>query len=231
MKINREELREAFRQAQNIATEELETGMPETDEKMEGQDWQTLYEIGQAQKEKKGIWKGSRRSMRIAMVVTIVLVVGTASVFSSEAGRRAMMQWFTEWGDKDDGFHFSGDSEKTDVQPPQEIETVYEPTWIPDGFELTEDEMVGGLDYFQEYMNGMHYIGFEQDTVNAGITIDSDGMLREEVMVNGYQGQLNSKEGKAILIWATGEYIFTVGSDLGKEVVLKVAESVKAKEN
>lgn len=231
MKINREELREAFRQAQNTATEELETGMPETDVKMERQDWQTLYEIGQAQKEKKGIWKGSRRSMRIAMVVSLVLVVGTVSVFSSEAGRRAMMLWFTEWGDKDDGFHFSGDSEKIDVQPPQEIETVYEPTWIPDGFELTEDELVGGVCYLQDYMKGKHYIGFEQDIVNAGITIDSEDMVREEVMVNGYRGQLNSKKGKTILIWATGEYVFLVSSDLGKEVVLKIAESIKEKKN
>lgn len=229
MKISREELKEAFRQAQSIVTEELEAGMPETDDKLEGQHWQMLYEKGQEQEKTKGLWKGGRRNIRIAMVVAIVLIVGTASVFSAEARRKAMMQWFTEWGDKDDGFHFAGDSDKTEVQPPQEIETVYEPTWIPEGFELTEEEMAGGIVYFQEYMKGKHYISFDQNIVNAGITIDSEDMEREAVMINGYQGQLNSKEGKTGLIWATGEYVFVIGSDLGKEEVMKIAESVKEK--
>lgn len=233
MKISREELKEAFRQAQSIVTEELEAGMPETDDKVEEQDWQVLYEKGQEQEKTKGLWKGGRRNIRIAMVLVLVLVTagGTVFAFNAEAGSRVIIQWFTEWGGKDDGFHFAGDSEKTDVQPPQEIETVYEPTWIPEGFELTEDELIGEICYWQEYMKGKHQVEFQQNIVNAGITIDSEDMEREAVMINGYQGQLNSKEGKTGLIWATGEYVFMISSDLGKEEVLKMAESVKEKKN
>lgn len=231
MKISSEELKEAFRQAQSIVTEELEAGMPETDDKPEGQDWQTLYEIGQGQKETKGLWKGGRRNIRIAMVLVLVLVTagGTVFAFNSEAGSRVIIQWFTEWGDKDDSFHFARDEEEKESLPPQEIETIYAPTWIPEGFELTKDELVGEICYWQQYMKGKHQIDFQQNIMNAGVGMNSVDMVREEVMINGYQGQLNSKEGETMLIWATGEYAFIIGGDLSKEEVMKMAESVKGK--
>ncbi len=233
MKISREELKEAFRQAQSIVTEELEAGMPETDVKVEGQDWQMLYKKGLEQKKENGVRKGGRRNIRIAMVLVLVLVTagGIVLASSAEAGRRVIMQWFTEWGDKDDGFHFAGDEDKKESPPPREIETIYAPSWIPEGFELTVDELVGEICYWQEYMKGKHQVDFQQNIVNAGITIDSDGMEREDVMINGCQGQLNHKKDKTILIWATRNYVFMLSSDLGKEEVLKMAESVKEKKN
>ena len=146
-----------------------------------------------------------------------------------EASRKAIIHWFTERGAKQDDFHFEQSLKEEKKEPPQTIEKIYAPTYIPDGFEMADEIVVEDIYGIQNYEKGKHYITLEQDIVNAGIAIDSEDMGREDVMIQGYQGQLNSKQGKIILIWATGEYVFTLSSDLDREEVLKIAESIREK--
>ena len=227
MTINQQEMREAFLQAQGIVTHEWESKVDVPNEMELKQDWEKLYEEGQ--KKKRKVLSGFQKGMRVAMVVMLVLVVGVSSVFSVEASRKAVLTWFTKWTQKEDNFHFEGEKGDGVSKPPQKIETVYEPSYIPNGFELADGGLVGDIYYSLEYIKGKNYLGFEQNIVNAGISIDSEGMKREDVVIHGCHGQLNSKVGKTILIWTTKDYVFTISSNLGKKEVLKIAESVKKK--
>lgn len=227
MKINQQDMREAFRQAQDIVMHEWESKVEVSHEMEIKQDWEKLYEEGKKRKRKEQY--GHPKGMRIAMVVVLVLMVGVSAVFSVDASRKVVITWFTRLTQKEDSFHFQGEKGKDVSKPPQKIETVYEPTYIPKGFELEEEGLVGEIYYSQEYTKEKNYLGFEQNIVNAGISIDAEGMKREDVVIHGCHGQLNWKKGKTILLWTTKEYVFTISSNLGKKEVLKIAESVKKK--
>lgn len=226
MMLNQTELKEAFRQAQNIVTQEWENQTGYTENGDARPDWEMLYAAGRKRQkhriDRRPVW-------RIAMVVLLVLVVGAASVFSVEANRKAIIRWFTNPGEKVDDFHFAGDKGKEDSEPPQKIEKIYGLSYVTAGFELANEGLVEDLYYRQEYVKGKKYIVFEQSIVSAGIAIDSEKMQRREVTIRGCQGQLNSKKGRTILIWTTKDYIFTISSNLGEEEVLTMAECVKEK--
>ena len=230
MEISTKELREALYRAQTEATDELEhkvmgTGETESEPEL---DWEKLYLEGRERKTQAATKK--RKGLRAAIVFFAVFLVGVTSVFSVEASRKAVLQWFARQGQKQDDFHFEQTVEPKEKEPPKTIEEIYAPTYIPEGFELVDEMVAEEIYSVQNYAKGKHYIALEQDIVNVGLAIDSEDMNREEVTVQGYQGQLNSKKGKTILIWATGEYVFTLSSDLDKEEVVKIAESIREKE-
>ena len=210
MRIDEKVLKEAFRQAQDIATKEMEEKAWEPDETEPDRDWEMLYEAGRMRKKKERT--GYRRRARIAAAVMLVLTV----------------RLVIDRGDSHDDFRYKQSEQKEEAS--QTLETIYEPTYIPDGFELAYEDLVGSMNYVQEYVKEKKYLGFEQDTINVAKSIDSENMKRETVVIQGYEGQLNSKKGETILVWATDEYIFEISSNLGKEEILKVAESVAVKE-
>ena len=229
MEISTKELREALYRAQTEATDELEhkvmgTGETESEPEL---DWEKLYLEGRDRKTQAATKK--RKGLRAAIVFFAVFLAGVTSVFSVEASRKVVLQWFARQGQKQDDFHFEQTVEPKEKEPPKTIEKIYAPTYIPEGFELV-DEMVDDLGVYDEYQKNKNYIQFSQEVSEAHVAIDSEDMNREEVTVQGYQGQLNSKKGKTILIWATGEYVFTLSSDLDKEEVVKIAESIREKE-
>lgn len=226
MRLNQNELKEAFRQAQNMVTQEWEDQTRAKEDIGAGPDWETLYAVGK-QRQKHHIER--RPALRIAMVVLLVLVVGAASVFSVEANRKVIIQWFTNPGEKVDDFHFAGDKGKEDSEPPQKIEKIYGLSYVTAGFERTDEGLVEDFYYSQEYVKGKKYIVFEQSIVSAGIAIDSEKMQRREVTIRGCQGQIRSKKGTTILIWTTKNYVFMISSNLGEEEVIKMAEGVREK--
>ncbi len=230
MRIDEKVLKEAFRQAQDIATKEMEEKAWEPDETEPDRDWEMLYEAGRMRKKKERT--GYRRRARIAAAVMLVLTVRLVSSFTAEASQigfiRTLTQWFIDRGDSHDDFRYKQSEQKEEAS--QTLETIYEPTYIPDGFELAYEDLVGSMNYVQEYVKEKKYLGFEQDTINVAKSIDSENMKRETVVIQGYEGQLNSKKGETILVWATDEYIFEISSSLGKEEVIKVAESVAVRE-
>ena len=232
MKIDEKVLKEAFRQAQDIATKEMEEKAWELDETEPDRDWEMLYEAGRMRKKKERT--RYRRRARIAAAVMLVLTVGIASAFTAEASQigfiRTLTQWFVDRGDSHDDFRYKQSEQKEETsQPPRTLETIYEPTYIPDGFELVVDDLLT-VSHFMYYEKGGKSFSFDQGIMNGVISVDSENMKRETVVIQGYEGQMNSKKGETILVWATNEYIFTISSNLGKEEILKVAESVAVKE-
>ena len=232
MKIDEKVLKEAFRQAQDIATKEMEEKAWEPDETEPDRDWEMLYEAGRMRKKKERT--GYRRRARIAAAVMLVLTVGIASAFTAEASQIGFIwtltQWFVDRGDSHDNFRYKQSEQKEETsQPPRTLETIYEPTYIPDGFELVVDDLLT-VSHFMYYEKGGKSFSFDQGIMNGVISVDSENMKRETVVIQGYEGQMNSKKGETILVWATNEYIFTISSNLGKEEILKVAESVAVKE-
>ena len=234
MKIVQNDLKEAFRQAQDIITQDMESKEWEPDEIEPDLDWEVLYEAGL--KKKKKIHAKYGRGAKIAIAIMLVLAVGIMSAFSVEACRVAITREVLRVGEIMGKYYDSFYIEQKYkngyvIRPRHNLKTIYEPTYIPNGFEPEEEPINSPSFYSRDYWKGSfkNYLRFEQKDMGLLTTIDSENMKREKVTVQGYEGQLNYKKGETNLIWITDEYVFTIKSSLGKKEVLKVAESVAEK--
>ncbi len=143
-----------------------------------------------------------------------------------------LVQWFVKEGEIEDEYYFMRDIDMTKVEdaPPTKIETVYAPTYIPEGFHQTYMSDSQYSCYSETYEKGEDNVDYLQMTLDGKLGVDSEDTIRETVEIQGNEGHLNYKEGTTILVWKTSEYAFVISSNLDKDVVLKIAESVGERE-
>lgn len=227
MMINSEELKQALAQAQNIAVQrqidELEkSGF--ADKPAPEDVWEKIQEKAAAMRRPAFM----RRPFRIAMVLALVIFIGGTSFVCVGVARG----WFSNWtgvqSEKEDTFHFSKVGEK---KAPVNIETRYEIKNLPEGMErikVEENKILRSV----AYLRGKEYIQFQQYILDSGISIDSEGLTRETVEINGCKGQMNYKKGKVVLMWSTADYAFciAINGDIPKETAIEMAKSVAPEE-
>ena len=106
------------------------------------------------------------------------------------------------------------------------------PTYIPEGFELTESD-VGLQETFYMYLNSNNsndYFVFGQDYVSASKhNISSEGIQMRDIKVSGIDGILITWEGDTacMILWNDGIYDYYVLSIRPYEEAIKIAESVR----
>ena len=104
----------------------------------------------------------------------------------------------------------------------------YRLTYIPEGFVQTQDQNVGES-HFEQYRNaGGLAIKFSQMRLEKAVfDVDTEKTEPVEIILNGeqtawYVGNNSWK----VLYWDDGEYSFTVSSNLPKEELVKIANSM-----
>lgn len=144
-----------------------------------------------------------------------VLVMQVQSLFSSAS--------------VDDQIQYA-DNQATDF--PTEIETVYEPTMVLDGYEESErllhDKV---LQVYYTNANGQEY-SFQQRTLDYRAGYDNEGIIYEEIKIgSNYYGITYVKGGQRYVEWQQGGYVFEVNGVQEKEVLERLAVSVKPVED
>ena len=106
----------------------------------------------------------------------------------------------------------------------------YRLTYIPEGFVQTQDQNVGES-HFEQYRNADGLaIKFSQMRLEKAVfDVDTEKTEPVEIILNGeqtawYVGNISWK----VLYWDDGEYSFTVSSNLPKEELVKMANSMAA---
>lgn len=228
MKISQNELKRALELAQSQVTQETvnrvsDIEMPERPE----EEWERLYREG---RRRRGAGK-RRRVQKAAGFILVLLLVSLSTVMTTEAGWGKLVQWFVKEGEIEDEYYFMRDIDMTNMKdaPPTKIETVYAPTYIPEGFRQTYMSD-GQHSYIETYEKGEDDVHYQQMTLDGKLGVDSEDTIRETVEIRGNEGHLNYKEGTTILVWKTSEYAFVICSSLDKDTVLKIAESVGERE-
>lgn len=237
MKASSEDIKKALELAQDQVTQHMiesvdHIDVPEREE--DDLEWHDLYQKGHGTGGKAHRY-GSHLS-KAAIIILAIMGVGLIGVFSVEAGRKAILEWFIDRGEKEDQYHFMPydiTEEQTEEAfakptqtPPMVMETEYVPTYIPEGMKITwEDKDDFGYDV--QYEKGKKHFNYSQSTLTLGLAVDSEGMTREIVYIHGKKGYLNYKKGKNSLVWRTEEYAFWITSNLEKEEVIRIAESVE----
>jgi len=162
------------------------------------------------------------RRRAVALIAAIIILI--AAAMSVPAVRASVIEFITEVYEK--FTHIFFDESRSPRDAADEL-TVYEPAYIPEGFELvnriTKDLVL------MEYERENDFISYSQQRLeNVSMHINTEGVELEEREFKGLSAKYFSKQGVQNLLWHDDKYIYMVSSTLDRATVFKIAESVEA---
>ena len=166
----------------------------------------------------------ARRAAMIALAA--LLSLGTWFVFDTDA-QATVMKWIRNVFENNINYHFFGSSAGTELPD-------YVPAWLPDGFNLTESEnsKAHHMFFYEDEIGNM--IIFDYCFLSEGLQVQysGDDSDRETVYVQGIPADFYPSDTESLsnnLIWIDENHgiVFFLDSNLGKDIILQVAESIK----
>lgn len=160
-----------------------------------------------------------RRRLTVALIVVVTAVILAVTVI----------------GIITNGFRFVEHEDHTQfdavdiVDYPTSIEEIYEPTWIPEGFEMVElNEWRTVRETLYEYYNDHFLIRQHVKSTFLGYA-DSQKYQVEYILINGNTIAYWKNDDVNKIYWDNGDYIINIFGTITKEELLKLAESIKLK--
>lgn len=163
--------------------------------------------------------------MLVAVIVTAIIAVSAAAA-TVGALREAILGFITNGQDM-----FANIRADVDMDAPETLETLYEMTWVPEGYEVVEEVSLDTWHYIY-YENGEDYIRFGQWTLGGYNTnYDNEGLEIVDARIGSYDGLWMKGGTSAVFVWKMDDYIFEVrtvdNQHIDEETVRKMVQSVK----
>ena len=154
--------------------------------------------------------------MAFSMALSVSAVRETIYKFVSQAYQKYTQIFFSQ----------TSSSSQTDSL----IFEAYIPSYIPDGFQLVDQEKDDIM--MLQYEKGKDFVSYNQEPIeNVSARINTEGVKIENTKLNGMPAQYYSNKGIQNLIWYDSHYMYTVSSTLDRKVVFRIAGSVPMKKN
>lgn len=118
-----------------------------------------------------------------------------------------------------------GDNQTTDF--PEEIQIVYEPTVVLDGYEESERIVLKKMVQIYYVNEENEEYSFQQMAIDFPTGYDTEGIEYEKIEVNGNKAIFYIKNGQSRLQWQQNGYMFEVAGFQDIEVLEKLAASLK----
>jgi len=162
----------------------------------------------------------------LALAATFILMI--TMVFSVSALREPVVRFIVEVYEKFSTVFFS--NHDGELVPPATLETIYEPSWLPDGYVL-EDAMTMATDFSRTdyYAKGNDYIVLQQYTLSNRMNINTEGTEIQSALIHGNTAILYQNKGAWTLAWDNGLYGFTLSGPEETGNMLRIAESLQEK--
>lgn len=166
--------------------------------------------------------RGSYHRRRVvAIIAAIILLMMCAMSISSV--RAAIIDFINQVYEE---FTYIFFSRSPSAQDMNEELTIYEPTYIPEGFTLFNKNIKGLV--LIEYKKDRDMILYSQQYVeNISININTEDVQVQNMEMNELPAVFFSNQGFQNVIWYDDKYMYTVSSTLDKETVLEIAKSVE----
>lgn len=108
------------------------------------------------------------------------------------------------------------------------------PSLVPEGYKRTESRLAEGKDSWSEWEKGeecIYYVGnFIAENMN--VVINAEYKEKERVVVAGYAAEYLVYEDRISLVWNDCRYQNVLyATDIGKEELIRIAESMYEKDN
>ncbi len=178
--------------------------------------------------QERGTYLPRRRiPLRLLIAVLVSFLVAIAAVTTVGAFREAIVGFVVNEQDV-----FANIRADADVDAPETLETLYEMTWVPEGYEVTKEVHLDILNYVHYENNEDDYISFSQSTlVDFIANYDNENLDIVDARIGSYDGLWMKGDSDAIFVWKMDDYIFEIiavgDRHIDEEVVHKMVESVK----
>lgn len=171
-----------------------------------------------------------RFSKRAAIALLAALLASFTTVMSVAAWRESFFRFVEQKFREYSIVSYEPINSNSNFDDPSKF-IAYSPTYIPDSFRLVNEIWRGRVQLRYEGANNT-YITYRQ--VKLGETelrINTEGVDMQAVEFNGYNAYYYSNLGSHSLFWDDGIYSYVVSSNIDKNTVIEIAESIKIKEN
>ena len=160
---------------------------------------------------------------RVACIIAALIIAMVSTVLSVDALRNGVKNFFVEVYEKFSTVLFEKDSSSPDT-----IEVYYSPSYIPDGYqlsEITKEASLGRIKFIDE--NGKEIIYTQSFVFSSGTDTNTEDGHTEEIG-NGfyiYQDKFQQK----MYFWSDTKYQFAIYAydDISKDELLKMAGSLQ----
>ena len=122
-----------------------------------------------------------------------------------------------------------GENQATDF--PEEIKTVYEPSVVLDGYEVSERIFLEKLVQTYYLDNERKEYCFEQRTVDFYLGYNTENISYESVEINQYQGMIYVQKNQKHIQWQQEGYVFEVIGEQDIDKLKMLAASIRPVED
>lgn len=113
------------------------------------------------------------------------------------------------------------------LNSPKIIEEYYEPTWIPEGFKKNYETNYRTYHDVKYRLTDNKYFLFHQHTKGFAMYADNEKHYIEDININGNSGLIFYNDNDSMIFIDNGDYVLEVSGTIPKEILVKIAESVK----
>lgn len=163
-----------------------------------------------------------KRFPRIVAIVLIVIVICSITVMSVEAFRVPFLNLFVRTEEKITDIEFDQDQANDDVDSLTDMFG-----YIPDGYELTFDDMQEQDTTFIFTNEREESIFINKFNGKGNYGVDTEGAEYDEIMINEYQGFYSIKNGLATLVFTKNGYAYSISASIDLTEIIKIAENIK----
>lgn len=183
----------------------------------------------EAEEKKKSRIVQLRRSIPrvIEVAACLILVMGIAAPFAIanvEAIRVKVMELLIDIQEDHTELSFV-ENENVEFYVPAEWQGSYYPSYIPDGFYLTEQ---GKLNCYVTYENEQgECIDFTEYSAADSVSINSENAELSYTTINGVDAFVIEREDCVIIAWNSNDKFFVLTANLTKEEALTIAKGIR----
>lgn len=229
-------LKLAFKQADALETQRIlekceQTGC-EVDEKSAAAAYDRFLDklAGQEKQQRKQACtvkfrRGASRFIQAAACIVVILAIAAPVALANvEAIRVKVMQLLIDIQEDHTELSFVED-ENAEFYVPENWKGRYYPSYIPEGFSLTEQSVLARWVRYQDKM-GVDIMFSEYDE-NDAVNVNSENAELSYVEINGRNVFVIERDDMTIATWALEDRYFVVETGLSKEEALNIVRNVK----
>lgn len=166
---------------------------------------------------------------RVAIILIVFIAVCLTSMVTVEAIRTRVLNFLIDVEKQYTSIHLGQKPKPTGGIPLDESWSgCYIPTYIPDGYLLTQETNSPTMKQLRFENNDGDSINYSQFDSSVDVNLDTENAtLVEDIKVNDQEGFLVIKGNRTSIAWADKERLFTITTSLDRAEALLIAESVK----
>lgn len=169
--------------------------------------------------------------LKVVAILVVIFIVTTVFVANVEAIRIKVLNFMMDETEKYTSVDIKEEAdvlERISRAIPPDWEGQYAPTYIPEGFRITEAKNYNDTSSIVYLNDARQMILFQKwPRENVNLRIDTEGTDTTSININGFEGLLVEKDDIIRVMWYSDDVLFTISSQIDKNELIKIAESVQ----